>query len=261
MKKKNLAFLLPLVFATSLFAQNTERYTALSARDYYAKAPSFVSLFGNYSMLLNTNYTKTDYANNAAGFSAGSGWNAGVQGCYYFSPNFGIGGLGSYSMYDAASTENLTAGYRSSFNAPDAAVTAKNGYTMWNALGGLFITIPVESVSFDFRGLGGYASMDTPEMEINLNNSASSTSPIVQRRGTGGGLAWMAGAGLRVHFSDAFSMGLHGDYFSATPDIDINYARFPITTLNARRLTTYKETFNSLNVGLAFYFNFEQDRY
>ncbi len=251
-------FAVQLAFATNLLAQNTERYTALSARDYYAKAPSFVSLFGNYSMLLNTNYTKTDYANNAAGFAAGAGWNAGVQGCYYFSPNFGVGGLGSYSMYNAASTENLTAGYRSSFNAPNALVTAKNGYTMWSTLGGLFITIPVESVSFDFRGMAGYASMDTPEMEISLGNNAS---PIVQQRGTGGGLAWQAGAGLRVHFSDAISMGLHGDYFSATPDIDINYVRFPTTTTNARRITNYKETFNSLNVGLAFYFNFEQDRY
>ena len=256
--KKIIFILLQISIATCIFAQNTERYTARSARDYYETAPSFISLFGNYSMLLNTNYSKIDYANNSAGFAANTGWNAGLQGCYFFSPNVGIGGLASYSIYNATGIDNLVAGYKRDFAAPNLTVTAKNGFTMLNTFGGLFVTIPAEAVSFDFRGLVGYSLAETPEMEISLNNSSA---PIVQQRGSGGGLGWLVGTGLRIHFSDAFSMGIHADYLSAKPDIDINYVRFPTTTTNVRKVTNYKENFNSLNAGLAFYFNFEQSRY
>lgn len=258
MKKIILApIFLCLSFLQLAMAQNTERYTALSARDAYAKAPSFVSLFGNYSMLLNTNYTKSEYANSTAGFAEATGWNGGVQGCYFFSPNFGIGALASYSIY-GTTTENLATGYRADLQAQNTTVLAKNGYQLWNTLGGLYFTLPVEAVSFDVHALGGYASMATPELEINRNNA----SPVItQRRATGGGLAWQAGIGLRIHFSDAFSMGLHGDYFSTIPDIDFTYLNFPAANTTARKLTNYKETFNSLNAGLAFYFNFEEDRY
>ncbi len=256
--KKIIFIFLQITVATAIFAQNTERYTARSARDYYETAPSFISLFGNYSLLATTNYSKTDYANLTAGFMEKTGWNAGLQGCYFFSPNLGIGGLASYSMYNAVGTENLTEGYRRDFAAPNATVTAKNGFTMLNTLGGLFVTIPIEAVSIDFRGLLGYSTMNTPEYEISLANNAA---PIVQQRGSGGGLAWLAGAGLRIHFSDAFSMGIHADYFSAKPDIDINYTNYPLTAINARKITNYKENFNSLNAGLAFYYNFEQSRY
>ena len=252
---KKIANLLVLLLPVAAFAQNTEHYTARSARDIYAQAPSYVGAIARYSMLLGSNMTAANYANTAAGFAQKAGWNAGVEGVYFFGANLGVGAQLTYGSYGTHDAKLLAEGYKADFAVDSATVIARKGYTTLSGLAGLYLTVPLESVSFDAHVLGGYVRLTSPENTIYLEDNLAAT--IVQRSASGGGFGWQAGVGMRVHFSEAISAGIHADYGSARPTLAISYDNY--TNNAGRKLTTYAEDLTTLNVGVGLYYNFASE--
>jgi opacity protein-like surface antigen len=253
MKKQTLITLFSL-FCVAAFAQNNNCYSARRARDVYAQATSFVGAFATYNTPIGTKLTATDYSDSGSGFITDWGLGGGVRGAYFFGTNFGIGGTALYNTYQTQGANQLAEGYRKANLVDSCTVLRKGNYTQMGALVGPVFTITTSVVSIDIHAQGGALNTTLPETSVFFDRNASPA--LLQKQASAWGFAWQAGLGLRIHFSENVSMGIHADYLNTTPEIKLDNTADAV--FFGRKSDVYTQNMSSINAGLGLYYNFAE---
>src|ERR1700753_489496 len=122
---KTITFLAAIILSTSTFAQQ--------------KPASFIGVEGGISLPLG-NFGKASTAtaltsiegtvNDPSGYAKAGGFGA-IDGAWFFSKHFGIGGLFKYGTYNLKHVDSLSQGYEESFDVDQTSTTVTN-YKMWS---------------------------------------------------------------------------------------------------------------------------------
>jgi hypothetical protein len=136
----------------------------ISLASFAQKGSSFIEIDGgvslplgswskvtNASTLQSLNGTKTDnsgYAKTGGFFS--------VDGAWFFSKYFGIGGMFKYGSYSLKGVDSLSQGYEESFDV-DTTRTSVTNYKMWSIMPGLYFNLPLAKKTLaDGKSTGGH---------------------------------------------------------------------------------------------------------
>jgi hypothetical protein len=238
-------------------AQNNNVYTSRSARDIYAKAPGYIGVYGNYSILFNTQLTATEYSDKTAGFAANAGWGGGVRGAFFVGKNFGFGGTAFYNTYGTQGATKLAEGYRIANRVDSATVLQTGGYQQIGALVGPTFTFPAKHLSFDIHAFGGMINTTTPETQVFLRKNASPS--LSQARANTLVFGWQAGAALRVRFTKFVSMNFFADYTASQPTL--NFQNSVAAGFLGRKLDDYSQNISTINTGVGFFVEFPETRW
>jgi opacity protein-like surface antigen len=217
------------------------------------KGPSFIGVAGGVSiptgnwgksrLVISTN----GYANDPAGF-ANTGGLGGVEGAWFFSKHFGLGGLFTYSAYKTKDLSTLSLGYQQSFDV-DSVHTTANSYKVWNIMPGIYFNYPIaKKLSLTARGLAGITNVTTPQIDVSINDGGIHDGDIHQEKATKTSYAFDLGAGLSYNVIKCLAINLRADYFYSKPDVSINNT----ARMNAagRRVDQYNEAMMGVNVSL-----------
>jgi len=197
--------------------------------------------------LMSTNGTIGDnhgYANTGGFFS--------VDGAWFFSKYFGIGGMFKYGSYNMKGVDSLSQGYEESFDV-DTTRTYTTSYKIWSVMPGLYFNLPLaKKFAFDARALVGIAGASTPQIYVNIEDGGVTDPPAIQYSSSKVAFAADLGLGLRYYIYRGLSINVKADYFYTKPDFTINNTK----RLNnaGREVFSYNQALESVNfsAGLAY---------
>jgi len=243
--KKLFYTIVVLCITTPLFAQQT--------------GPSFIGINGGISIpagnwgkspsVVSINGTVNDpngYAN-----VGGIGL---LDGAWFFSKHFGIGGMFGYGVYNLKNVDSLSQGYQQSFDV-DTTRTTPTNYKMWDFLPGLYFDYPItKKLSVTARGLVGIAHATTPQITVTIEDGGVFDNPAIQYSSSKTAFAWDLGAGLSYTVVKCLALNLRADYFYTKPDFAIANS----TRVNnaGREISEYNQPLEAINVsfGVAYLF-------
>jgi len=199
------------------------------------------------SSLMSTNGTIGDdhgYANTGGFFS--------VDGAWFFSKYFGIGGMFKYGSYSLKGVDSLSQGYEESFDV-DTTRTYTTSYKIWSIMPGLYFNLPLaKKFAFDARALVGIADASTPQIYVNIEDGGVTDPPAIQYSASKVAFAADLGLGLRYYIYRGLSINVKADYFYTKPDFTISNTQ----RLNnaGREISSYNQPLASVNfaAGLAY---------
>ena len=217
------------------------------------KGPSFIGINGGASFplgnwgksatIVSINGTVDDpngYAN-AGGFGA-------LDGAWFFSKHFGLGGLLSYGTHNLKDVPSLSQGYQESFDV-DTTRTTPTNYTGLNFLPGLYFNNALsKKLSVTARALIGISYSTTPQITVSIEDGGVFDPPIVQESASKTAFAFDIGAGLSYALRKCLAIKLNADYFYTKPDFTIdNTAR---NNNAGREITAYNQPLDAINISL-----------
>jgi opacity protein-like surface antigen len=218
------------------------------------KAKSFIGVSGGYSNLMG-NITKTSYSNPASGFANPNGYNAGLEGAYFFSKYIGIGGVFSFSSYNVSNKglDSLAVGYQLDFDSDSAKASAGTKYNFYNYFVGPYFSFPIKKFTIDVRVVGGITHVSTAELNF-IDIDGGKPHPFTQSMSTANGFGFQAGAGLRYSITKHLAIKLNVDYYYTDPNITIKNSNRIANT--GRLITNYHQPITALycNLGIAYQF-------
>jgi hypothetical protein len=203
----------------------------------------------NASALESLNGTKTDnsgYANPGGFFS--------VDGAWFFSKYFGIGGMFKYGTYDLKGVDSLSQGYEESFDV-DTTRTSVTNYKMWTIMPGLYFNLPLaKKLSLTARALVGIAHAKTPAIAVGIEDGGIEDPPVVQYSVSKTAFASDLGVGIKYSIIKCVAISLRADYFYTKPDFTIaNSAR---NNNAGREIYSYNQPLESVNFSLGLAYSF-----
>jgi hypothetical protein len=177
-----------------------------------------------------------------------------LDGAWFFSKHFGIGGMFKYGTYSLKGVDSLSQGYEESFDV-DTTRTTPTHYTMWSILPGLYFDLPLaKKLSLTARGLVGIAHSTTPQIVVTIEDGGVFDTPIEQYSASQASFAFNLGAGLRYRITNCLGIGLRADYFYTKPDFTINNSS---RVNNAgREVKEYNQPLESINLSLGIAYQF-----
>ncbi len=229
-----------------------------------AQNNNFISVFGGITSP-SGNWTKTAYnvndiggwlttdADNLSSGFAGSGSTFGVEGAWFFSKYFGVGGLVSHNTFNFAGLDALSAGYRSSFDVDQVTTTVNGGYTMWNFMYGIYFKYPVsDKFAVTAKALAGFTSATTPSIAVDVFDGGNDDGVFTQEPSTANSFSYMTGIGVSYKMLANVSVNLQGTYASSQPDFLIDNVNRPSNI--GRLITEYNQplTYMSFSLGAAY---------
>jgi hypothetical protein len=223
------------------------------------KGPTFIGINGGVSlpggnwgksaMVVSLNGTATDpngYAN-SGGFGQ-------IDGAWFFSKHFGIGGIFGYSVYNLKNVDSLSQGYQQSFDV-DTTRTTPTNYKIWDILPGLYFNYPItKRFSVAARGLVGIAHATTPQITVTIEDGGVFDNPAIQYPSSKTAFAFDFGAGFSYKVIECLAINLKADYFYTKPDFTItNSAR---VNNAGREISEYDQPLAAINatLGVAYIF-------
>lgn len=227
----------------ALFITATILCVQLNAQQERGKL--FLSILGGYTTA-SGNFTKTDYKDNAAGYSANSGFNIQLHSGLYVSKNLAIGLVVGSRFFQTTGLQSLSDGYLDDFDVDSTTVTISGDYINMNYLVGPTYTFPLGKLSVDVHLLAGLSTLRTPEMRVDLEDNTAAT--FYQRVSTGRGLGVQAGVGARYFFSEKVGVELRVDYLTATPNVTIQNENR--TNTAGRFLNNYNQQIGGIGASL-----------
>ncbi|MGZ3750507.1 MAG: outer membrane beta-barrel protein [Mucilaginibacter sp.] len=218
-----------------------------------AQVKSYVGFFGGLSTP-QSDFAKTDYSNNKAGF-AKTGVTFGLDGAYYFYKNLGIGAtIAFHDQGELNSTDanTLATGYTASFAADQSTVTAVDRYHYTSALLGPQYSFTYGKFIFDLRASAGILKVSsTPSTQIALVGVIDQTKTFSQQSASATVLGYGGNLGIRYKLSDGVTLALRGAYIdSQGPSITNNNRTTDIGRIVTRQPITALQT----TIGLTFGF-------
>jgi hypothetical protein len=197
--------------------------------------------------LMSTNGTIGDnhgYANTGGFFS--------VDGAWFFSRYFGVGGMFKYGTNSLKGVDSLSQGYEESFDV-DTTRTYTTSYKIWSVMPGLYFNLPLaKKFAFDARALVGIAGASTPQIYVNIEDGGVTDPPAIQYSASKVAFAADLGLGLRYSIYHGLSINIKADYFYTKPDFAIHNTK----RLNnaGREIFSYNQALESVNfsAGLAY---------
>jgi hypothetical protein len=251
MKTNNILIILMAVLSLS---------TASFAQD---KPATFIGLEGGVSIPLG-NFGKWSTAsslmsingtvNDKNGYANTGGFGA-LNGAWFFSRYFGIGGMIKYGTYKLQHVDSLSQGYEESFDV-DTTRTTTSDYKMWSIMPGLYFDLPLAK-KFDVtaRALAGIAHASTPNITVSIEDGGVFDQSVVQGSASKVAFAFDLGAGFRYHITQCLAIDARADYFYTKPDFTIpNSGR---NNNAGREVSNYDQALSSVNfsLGIAYMFS------
>ena len=209
--------------------------------------------FGNWStatQLMSINGT----VNDPNGYAKTGGFGA-LNGAWFFSRYFGIGGVIRYGTYKLKHVDSLSQGYEESFDVDTTRTTTTN-YKVLSIMPGLYFDLPLAK-KFDLtaRGLVGVAHASTPNITVSIEDGGVFDQSVVQGSASKWAFAFDVGAGFRYRITHCLAINARADYFYTKPDFTIpNSGR---NNNAGREVTSYDQPLASVNfsLGIAYQFN------
>ncbi|OQP39798.1 hypothetical protein A4H97_16375 [Niastella yeongjuensis] len=197
------------------------------------------------------NFSKTDYADLKSGYAT-TGGHFNITGTYYFNKNWGVGALVGYSQFGHTGSQSLSDGYKEDSGTDSTTLYLKGNNHMLSVLIGPYYRIPAgNKFSVDVRVLGGYVNTHLAGFQVFYEDYTDNA--MSQKESSGGGFGFQVGAGINYQLTKTVAIKANGDYFSTKPKVDIAYDNFVVNS--GRRLSSYNQAINSINLTLGFAFN------
>ncbi|HTR31938.1 MAG TPA: outer membrane beta-barrel protein [Puia sp.] len=226
------------------------------------KPANFIGLEGGISLPLG-NFGKASTAtamtsiegtvNDPSGY-AKAGEFGGVNGAYFFSRHFGIGGLFRYGTYNLKGVDSLSQGYEESFDVDQTTTTVTN-YKMWSLMPGLYFDLPLAGkLSLTARGLVGISHTTTPQITVAIEDGGVEDPPVIQSSASATAFAFDLGAGLKYSIIRCLDVNLRADYFYTKPNFTI--ANSGRNNNAGREVTNYNQALSSVNFSLGIAYAF-----
>lgn len=215
-------------------------------------AHSYLGLTGGVNFPLG-NFGKGDYSNDKSGY-AGTGFNIGITGVYYFKhSNFGIGGVASLAQYGFKGAQSLADGYKEAFDIDSSTVYVHGHHQALNILVGPYYNFSFgRKLALDVHVLGGIVNATLPGFEVFIEDQEGNNFSQEKVKQSAFGL--QGGAALHYNVCRHFSIFVGVDYNYSNPSFAINNVNRPVNA--GRKIETYHQPFTSLqtNVGVAYRF-------
>jgi hypothetical protein len=230
------------------------------------KPATFIGVEGGISLPLG-NFGKASTAtaltsiqgtvDDPSGYAKQGGFGA-VDGAWFFSRYFGVGGMFKYGTYNLKNVDSLSQGYEESFDVDQTATTVTN-YKMWSLMPGLYFDLPLTSkLSLTARGLAGISHTSTPQITVAIEDGGVEDPPVVQSSASRTAFAFDLGAGFRYSIIRCVAINLRADYFYTKPDFTIgNSGR---NNNAGREVTTYDQALASINFSLGIAWQFSRHK-
>ena len=191
------------------------------------------------------------------GYARPGGFGA-VDGAWFFSKHFGIGGLFKYGTYNLKHVDSLSQGYEESFDV-DQTSTIVTNYKMWSLMPGVYFDLPLAGkLSLTGRGLAGISHTSTPQIAVAIEDGGVEDPPVVQSSAAKTAFAFDLGAGLKYNIIRCLAINLRADYFYTKPDLTIgNSGR---NNNAGREVTRYDQALSSVNFSLGIAYQFSRHK-
>src|ERR1700743_3721530 len=158
------------------------------ASSYAEKGTSFVEVEGGVSLPLG-NWGKASTAtaltsingtiDDKSGYAKAGGFFS-VDGGWFFSRHFAIGGMFKYGPYSLKGVDSLSQGYEESFDVDQTATTVTN-YKLWSVMPGIYYDSRfVKRLSLTARVLAGIAHVSTPEINVAIEDGGVPDPAVIQ---------------------------------------------------------------------------------
>lgn len=178
-----------------------------------------------------------------------------IDGAWFFSKHFAIGGMFKYGSYNLHGMDSLSYGYEQSFDVDTTRLTHTD-YKLWSIMPGLYYQLQIaKKLSLTGRGLIGISNASTPQITVTIEDGGVFDPPVVQYSSSKTSFAFDVGAGLRYVITKCLAIDLKGDYFYTNPDFTIDNSS---RVNNAgREITEYHQPLTSFNasLGIAYLFS------
>jgi hypothetical protein len=229
---------------------------------YAQKGMSFIGVDGGVSVPLGV-WGKTSTASELMSIDGTVGDKNGyakpggffsVDGAWFFSKHFGIGGLFKYGTYDLKGVDSLSQGYEESFDVDTTRTTVTN-YKQWSILPGIYYNQSIlKKLAFTARVLVGVAHSSTPEINVGIEDGGIPDPAVVQSSASKTSFAADAGVGLVYNLTRCIGIRLRADYFYTKPDLSI--ANSGRNNNAGREVSDYDQALSSVNFSLGVAYTF-----
>jgi opacity protein-like surface antigen len=225
----------------------------IAATSFAQKGQSFVGISGGVSLPLG-NWGKSaevisinGFVNDPNGY-ANTGTFGAIEGAWFFSKHFGIGGRFSYGTYKIKNIDSLSQGYQESFDVDQTSTTVSN-YKVLNFLPGLYFSYPLQKkLSLTARGLVGITHATTPQISVDVEDGGIDDGTLQQQSASATSFAFDLGAGLSYSVTKNLAINLNADYFYSKPDFTIgNTFR---NNAAGRLVSEYNQPLDAVNISL-----------
>jgi hypothetical protein len=171
-----------------------------------------------------------------------------VDGAWFFSRHFGIGGLFRYGSHSLKNVDSLSQGYEESFDV-DTTRTSVTNYKLWGILPGIYYNQSItKKLAFTARVLAGIAHASTPAINVGIEDGGVPDPAVVQASASKTAFAADGGLGLAYNLCHGVLVRLRADYFYTKPDFSIqNSGR---NNNAGREVSTYDQALSSINFSL-----------
>jgi opacity protein-like surface antigen len=230
------------------------------------KPANFIGIEGGVSLPLG-NFGKASTAsslmsingtvNDLSGYAKVDGFGA-LNGAWFFSRYFGLGGMIKYGTYNLKHVDSLSQGYEESFDV-DTTRTTTTDYKILSIMPGLYFDLPLAK-KFDLtaRGLVGIAHASTPNITVSIEDGGVFDQSVVQGSASKWAFAFDLGAGFRYQVTHCLAIDARADYFYTKPDFDIpNSGR---NNNAGREVTKYDQPLESVNFSLGLAYQFKRKK-
>lgn len=225
-------------------------------------AQSFIGVDGGVSIPVG-NFSKTSTATSLMsingtvsdphGYAKTNGFFS-VDGAWFFSKHFGIGGLFKYGTYDLKGIDSLSQGYEESFDV-DTTRTAVTNYKVWSVLPGIYFNEQLtKKLAFTARALAGIAHASTPDITVGIEDGGVPDPPVTQASASRTAFALDGGVGLQYQVIRCMLIRLRADYFYTKPDFSI--ANSGRNNNAGREVNDYDQALSSFNFSLGVAYTF-----
>ncbi len=227
-----------------------------------ASAQSFVGVDGGVSLPLRK-WGKASTAselmsidgtvNDKNGYAKPGGFFS-VDGAWFFSKHFGVGGLFRYGTHPLKDVDSLSQGYEESFDVDTTRTTTTN-YKQWSILPGLYFNEQLtKKLALTARALVGIAHSSTPAINVGIEDGGIPDPAVVQASASKTSFALDGGVGLLYSLTRCIGVRLKADYFYTKPDFTIqNSGR---NNNAGREVTEYDQPLASVNFSLGVAYTF-----
>jgi opacity protein-like surface antigen len=245
----------------------TSAVLAFSIASFAQQKPAtFIGAEGGVSLPLG-NFSKASTAsslmsingtvNDLSGYAKLGGFGA-LNGAWFFSRYFGIGGLVKYGTYHLKNVDSLSQGYEESFDV-DTTRTTTGSYKMWSIMPGLYFDLPLAK-KFDLtaRALVGIAHASTPNITVSIEDGGVFDQSVIQGSASKTAFAWDLGAGFRYYVTRCLAIDARADFFYTKPDFTIpNSGR---NNNAGREVKEYDQPLESVNFSLGIAYQFSHKK-
>jgi len=246
---------LPVFIIISLFSKVSFAQDASSAKSFIEISGGISNPTGNFASSALTNDIQSSYSSTDGYAKLGSHF--AINGAWYITPHFGVGGTISTSSY-SVNVNALANEIINSFDCDSATASARN-YNTISILVGPYYALQFGHLTIEARLLGGITNTTTPDFIMQAINLAGGSDPIsistfVQKSGAANAFGFDGGLALKYALINHLGIVLRADYFYSKPNLSFDNIGRQNNT--GRLVTSYNQPIAGINATLGVAYTF-----